>query len=147
MNKPALPIIETVVGEPSSQIESQILNVLNDYNEQWTHHIEQRPNLAIVLREPGGGNVVGGLLATDEYNWLFVKYLAVPAEFRGLGFGTALMKRCEEIARNRGYFGVFFDTIEPRAKGFYERLGFKVFGELEGSENTIPRFFLKKRLI
>jgi hypothetical protein len=55
------------------------------------------------------------------------------------------MAEAETIARTRGYIGVWLDTFEFQAKPFYERLGYEVFGQLEGAQGAIARYFLKKR--
>nr|WP_223215835.1 GNAT family N-acetyltransferase [Rhizobium herbae] len=79
------------------------------------------------------------------YGWAFVKYLAIPDEYRGQGLGSRLIQEAETLARARGYIGVWLDTFEFQARPFYEKLGYQVFGELEGGPNAIPRYFLKKR--
>jgi GNAT superfamily N-acetyltransferase len=140
------PFVEIVAGEPASRDMDQMLKVLRDYNAQWTTHIADKPNLAILLRDTEGGDVIGGLYATDEYNWMFIKYLVVPETLRGTGLGSRLMRDAEAIARERGYFGLFLDTFEFQARPFYEKLGFEVFGSLEGNDETPARFFLKKKL-
>ncbi|WP_160007060.1 GNAT family N-acetyltransferase [Rhizobium sp. 18055] len=140
------PFIEIVAGEPDPGDKDQLLNILRGYNAQWTAHIADRPHLAILARSKEGGDVIGGLFASDEYNWLFIKYLVMQEEFRGMGLGSRLMRDAETIARERGYFGLFLDTFEFQAKPFYEKLGYEVFGSLEGNHETPARFFLKKRL-
>lgn len=54
------------------------------------------------------------------------------------------MQEAERIARDRGYVGIWLDTFEFQAKPFYEKLGYTVFGALEGLPGAIPRYFLKK---
>jgi GNAT superfamily N-acetyltransferase len=81
----------------------------------------------------------------DGYGWAFVRYLAVPEKYRGLGLGRRLMDEAEKIARARSYIGMWLDTFEFQARPFYEKLGFELFGELEGGPGAVPRYFLKKR--
>jgi predicted GNAT family N-acyltransferase len=58
--------------------------------------------------------------------------LAVVAEYRGRGVGTAILERLIEEARNRGYERVFLHA-QIQALGFYKKFGFvsdeKVFTE------------------
>lgn len=140
------PFVEIVSGEPDARDRDQLLNALRRYNAQRTAHVAEKPHLAILVRTHEGGDAIGGLYADDEYNWLFIKYLVVKEEFRGTGLGSRLMREAEAIARERGYFGLFLDTFEFQARPFYEKLGFEVFGSLEGNHETPARFFLKKRL-
>ncbi len=138
--------VDILDGEPDDHDTDRLLEILLEYNAAWTAHIAEKPHLAILLRKEEGGEVIGGLYARDEYNWLFIKYLVVPQEFRGMGLGSQLMRHAEAVARERGYLGLFLDTFEFQARPFYEKLGFEVFGSLEGDQETPARFFLKKRL-
>ena len=88
---------------------------------------------------------VGGLWGKTVYDWLFVEWLAVPDEHRGKGLGTALIQEAEGIARANDCVGIWLDTFEFQARGFYEKLGFEVFGVLEDHPVGQCRFFLRKR--
>lgn len=140
------PTLEILADEPSADQRDQLLKLLLDFNGRHTAHLIERPDLGILLRAPDTAEIVGGLYASDEYNWLFIKYLIVPDALRGQGLGRALMTEAERIARTRGYLGLFLDTFDFQAKPFYLKLGFEQFGELEGTAETPRRFFLKKLL-
>ena len=57
----------------------------------------------------------------------------MPETLRGRGIGTDLLRRAEAEALVRGCHGAWLDTFEFQARGFYERLGYRCFGELGGS--------------
>ena len=141
-----LPVLEILADEPTAQESRQILKLLLDFNALHTAHLIERPDLGILLRDPDTFEIIGGLYAVDEYNWLFIKYLVVPEALRGEGFGTRLMAEAERVARERDCAGIFLDTYDFQAKPFYLKLGFEQFGELEGDAQTPRRFFLKKLL-
>jgi GNAT superfamily N-acetyltransferase len=90
---------------------------------------------------------VGGLWGRTGYDWLFVELLFVPESMRGRGVGTDLMRRAEREAAARGCHGAWLDTFEFQARGFYERLGYECFGELQRYPVGSARFFLKKGLV
>ena len=46
----------------------------------------------------------------------------------------------------RGCHGLWLDTYAFQARAFYERLGFAVFGQIDGPAPMFPRFFMSKRL-
>jgi len=140
------PTLELLADAPSADQRDQLLKLLLDFNGRYTGHIVERPDLGILLRHPDTAEIVGGLYASDEYNWLFIKYLVVPDALRGQGLGRALMTEAERVARERGYLGIFLDTFDFQARPFYLKLGFEQFGELEGNADTPRRFFLKKVL-
>ncbi|WP_426125288.1 GNAT family N-acetyltransferase [Pararhizobium sp. PWRC1-1] len=139
------PIIDIIPENASQQDAATILAVLDQHAALHIGAIEEQPDFAILLRDPDTQAVVGGLYGMDGFGWAFVKYLAVPDEYRGQGLGSRLLAEAEAIARARGYIGVWLDTFEFQARPFYEKLGYTVFGELEGAPNAIPRYFLKKR--
>jgi GNAT superfamily N-acetyltransferase len=74
-----------------------------------------------------------------------VELLAVPEEHRGAGYGIRLMEQAERIARVNECIGLWLDTYEFQARGFYEKLGFEVFGTLDDHPVGQRRFFLRKR--
>ncbi len=55
------------------------------------------------------------------------------------------MERAEEIARANDCVGVWLNTSEFQARGFYEKLGFEVFGALDDYPVGQQTFFLRKR--
>ena len=105
-------------------------------------HIEP---LALLLEQTDGRSV-GGLWGRFGYDWLFVQYLAVPDTHRRGGWGRRLMERAEEMARQRHCAGIWLDTYEFQARGFYEKLGFELFGQLADFPPGHRRFFLQKKL-
>ena len=141
-----LPVLEILPDELTAEETGQILKLLLDFNAVHTAHLIERPHLGILLRDPDTFEIIGGLYAVDEYNWLFIKYLVVPEALRGQGFGARLMAEAERVARERDCAGIFLDTFDFQAKPFYLKLGFEQFGELEGDAETPRRFFLKKVL-
>jgi GNAT superfamily N-acetyltransferase len=80
-----------------------------------------------------------------SYDWLFVELLFVPEADRGRSLGTALIGQAEALARKRGCVGLWLETFAFQARGFYERLGFTVFGTLEDNPVGHSHFFLRKR--
>lgn len=74
--------------------------------------------------------------STDERPYIpfiYLNYLAVQAGFQGQKLGTLLLidalKRCAEVARNVGLYGVALNALSDRAAGLYDRYGFRVYGK------------------
>jgi len=129
---------------PTPEDREAVLAPLRAYNERQAGPAHAEP-LAILLKD-AEDRPVGGLWGRSSYGWLFVEYLAVPEELRGKQLGSALMKEAERIARERGCYGMWLDTFAFQARGFYEKLGFTVFGTLENHPRGSRRFFLSKTL-
>lgn len=91
--------------------------------------------------------VVGGLFGTIQMNWLKVSVMAVRKEHRGMGIGSNLLKRAEEMARERSCQRAYLDTMEYQGLEFYQKNGYQVVGELEDwDSHGHAKFFLVKRL-
>jgi GNAT superfamily N-acetyltransferase len=76
---------------------------------------------------------------------LFIRYLWVSDSLRGRGIGRELMAGAEAHALERGCHSAWLDTFSFQAPGFYPRLGYTVFGELDYPPGH-KRIFLQKRL-
>jgi predicted N-acetyltransferase YhbS len=92
------------------------------------------------------GRVVGGVLGHTKWQWMYIATLWVADSARGQGLGTQLMEAAEALARSRGCTNVSLDTFEYQAKPFYEKLGYTVFGTLEGYPPGYRQFHLTKHL-
>jgi GNAT superfamily N-acetyltransferase len=78
--------------------------------------------------------------------WLFVKALRVAQTYRSQGYGTQLLHAAENEARARDCIGVYLDTYSFQARPFYERQGYRVFGELPDHPPGGAKYYLAKRL-
>ncbi len=138
------PYCTTILRHHDPADRTAILSTLYAYN---TSKVATRTTdpLAILIKSEVGATV-GGLWGYFSYDWLFVELLAIPAALRGLGHGRDLMARAEEIARAEGCLGIWLETFEFQAKGFYEKLGFEPFAALEDHPRGMRRHILLKRL-
>jgi len=133
-----------ITEEAAPEQRAAILALLADYNGRQAGPAAITP-LSITLRD-AAGQIVGGLHAASAYDWLIIELVFVPETMRRCGVGAALLARAEEVARTRGCVGVWLDTFSFQARGFYERLGYRVFGTVEDHPVGAARYFLKKTL-
>lgn len=94
--------------------------------------------------ESASGELMGGLHGNFEWDFLVIKRLWVADSSKGKGLGTQLLKAAEDKAFKKGKKGVWLDTFEFQAKEFYEKLGYKVFGEIPHAAGEFNRYFLLK---
>jgi len=132
-----------LIAEPDDALRRAIQAPLAAYNDAIGGPSGHRP-LALAVRDEHG-DVAGGLWGHTAYGWLYTQLLAVPEAARGRGLGRALMLAAEAEARERGCAHAWVDTIFG-ARGFYERLGYSVFGELAEHPAGFTRSFLQKAL-
>jgi GNAT superfamily N-acetyltransferase len=92
------------------------------------------------------GTFLGGISGYGQLGWLFVKLLAVAPGARGSGVGAQLIVRAEVLARANNLAGVYLDTYEFQAPGFYEKLGYQAFGQLPAAGGHPQRIWFCKVL-
>jgi GNAT superfamily N-acetyltransferase len=132
-----------VEDQPGNADVEVLPNGLETFNEsQWPGHQPWRP-LAVFAREREA--IVAGLAGETYSSWLFIKYLWVSDALRVRGIGRALIGAAEERALERGCHSAWVDTFSFQAPGFYRKLGYEPFGELDYPPD-FKRIFFKKRL-
>lgn len=134
--------IELVLN-PTPEDYKVVIDGLVAFNEAQGGPARHQP-VCVALRDDDG-KTIGGLIGGTGYDWLHIELLHVPEAARGQGLGKQLMQRAEDFARERNLAGIWLDTFNFQARGFYEKLGYTVFGTLEGHPIGGSRFFLEKR--
>jgi GNAT superfamily N-acetyltransferase len=127
---------------PDGAARDPILRALIAYSESQSQPMSARPVAVLVKGE--GGEIVGGLWGRTAWGWLHMDTLYVPDALRGAGIGSQLVRTAEAEARRRGCLGAWLDTFSFQARGFYERLGYRVFGTIENQPPGHARHFLQK---
>ena len=122
-----------------------IVDGLNGFNREQAGYEDGRP-LAVLVRDPGTGRVVGGLTGRTSLGLLFVDLLYLPGELRGSGLGGELLRRAESEGRGRGCHSAVLYTISFQAPDFYRRHGWQVFGEVPCEPPGTSRVFMTKDL-
>ncbi|RDJ20905.1 GNAT family N-acetyltransferase [Bosea caraganae] len=100
--------------------------------------------VAVTLRE--GDDIVGGVVGQVWCGWLFIQLFWIDEAFRGGDRGTELIGKLEDEARAVGATHAYVDTFSFQAPGFYEKRGYRIFGELENFPVGHSRFWLTKAL-
>jgi GNAT superfamily N-acetyltransferase len=136
----------TLTDAPTPQMWKAIVEPLVAFNNSRIGQPEAYRPLVILLTDPGSDEILGGLYGNTLFSYLRVDLLYVPEAMRRNGIGRKLMTEAEAEAMRRGCHGVSLDTYSFQARGFYERLGYAVFGTLEDYPPGHSRFFLSKRL-
>jgi GNAT superfamily N-acetyltransferase len=134
----------TITDIADEEIRKAIVAPLVEYNSSQAGPSQGRP-IAVLVKDHAN-TVIGGLWGHTGYEWLFVQLLVIPAGLRGRGVGTEIMRLAEGEAIQRGCRGAWLDTFEFQARGFYERIGYKCFGELPNYPKGFSRYFMQKAL-
>lgn len=86
--------------------------------------------------------LVGGALGYIRYNWYYLEILWLDPEYRGRKIGSELLEKIKLYAREHNLTGIRLDTWDFQARGFYEKNGFRVFGELRDCPPGTIRYAL-----
>jgi GNAT superfamily N-acetyltransferase len=137
-------IIETYSHDPDTAARDALYDLLGADNTRKSG-LADRGSFAILIKAEPDGQAVGGLWGADDCGWAFIDLLYIPDHLQGQGLGTRLVEEAESIARRQGLMGIWTNTYDFQAGGFYAKLGFVEFGRLEGGRDVAGQLFLKKR--
>ena len=118
---------------------------LNAYNDEITRR-DDRKALAIVVRDPETGEVIGGMLGRSSLGLLFIELVYLPEALRNSGLGSTILKKFEQEGRRRGCINAVLYTISFQAPGFYEKHGWRKFGDIACHPTGVSRMFFTKEL-
>lgn len=135
----------SIEDQPSKADTQTLIRNLVSYNDTQAEKENWR-GLALFIRN-SRGEIMGGISGHTHWGWLFIGHLWVAEKLRGQGYGTNLMVQAEQEAAHRGCRHAYLDTFDFQALGFYEKLGYEVFGFLEDFPADHRRYFLRKRLL
>jgi GNAT superfamily N-acetyltransferase len=137
------PIV-TLTDAPSDAAKAAITDGLNDFNDAQSGGSDRQP-LAVLVNDPVTGQTLGGLLGRTSLGVLLIELFYLPDHLRGNGLGRRVVQQAEDEARRRGCVSAVLYTISFQAPGFYERCGYRRFGEVMGT-NGVSRHFMSKSL-
>jgi len=137
VQKPTIAVTDMI----DASIERAIGGGLNSFNDDATGVSDRRP-LAVVVKDPVTGEVAGGAIL----GLLFLDLFFLPEALRGLGLGTKVLRMFEEEGRRRGCRSAVLYTISFQAPEFYERNGWRRFGQIPCDPPGTSRIFMTKEL-
>jgi GNAT superfamily N-acetyltransferase len=133
-----------VTDQPSPDDVALIEDELVAYNVGRARPYNRRP-LHVFLRD-AQGRTIGGATGETNWGWLYVDCLWLPDDLRGDGWGARLLAAAEDEARQRGCRHARLFSYSFQAPGFYEKLGYRVFGVLEDYPPGERQVWLRKDL-
>jgi GNAT superfamily N-acetyltransferase len=99
-----------------------------------------------VVSDPDTNEVLGGITGRTSLGLLFIDLIFLPDELRGGGLGSRILELAEAEGRRRGCRAALLYTISFQAPRFYERHGWRVFGEIACDPPGTSRIFMTKAL-
>ena len=123
------------------------LRAFNDANSE--HHRAIRsaePTPLDILIKDAAGEILGGLIASTYWGWLELNVLWIAEGVRRHGYGRTLLRLAEAEARTRGCSHVMLTTYSFQARGFYEKEGYYVVGEMVDYPPGATYYWMRKDL-
>ena len=139
-----MEVVFRVAEDPHAPEIADVVAGLVRFNAANAPPQEHRP--LAVFASGGDGRLVGGASGYTHWGWLFVRTLWVHEDHRGAGVGRSLLELIESEAARRGCHSSHLDTYDFQAVGFYEKLGYRTFGELDNYPPGHRRYFLARPL-
>lgn len=137
-----------VTSSPSEQDLKTLSEGIQSFNQQHIPNdvvFEEDTKFAVFAKNDSG-EVEGGIRATGFWNYCIIELLWLSQDSRGLGIGAKLMAAAEQYALEQGFKYMRTETLSFQARPFYEKLGFKVFGELPDHPKGHTTYCLIKEL-
>lgn len=135
-------------AEELNKVLDLFLSVMtkNPYNETWNENTAKGELLEIYnngkdfcfIASEGAkdiGFIFSRLQPWEDGDHLIIEYVVVDPSSRKKGVGTALFRKTEKIARNKGVKNLhLISHRQAMAKDFWEKQGFKMQGVIEMSK-------------
>ncbi len=134
-----------VTDEVTPEMQAVVRRGLDEHNDEAVGYSD-RQAIAVMARDPETGMILGGAIGRSSLGLLFLELFHLPKSHRGVGLGGEILRRFEEEGRRRGCVAAVLYTISFQAPAFYERHGWRRFGEVACLPQGTSRIFLSKSL-
>lgn len=134
----------TITQNISTEHKDYVQNKMIAFNHMhFPEHLKgryQQLNMHVVNEE---GMPFGGIVGEFCWNWLEIQYLYVEPAQRKSGYGRALLRKAEELAKEKECDFIKVDTLSFQALDFYLKEGFHIYGRIENA-GSFTHYYLKK---
>ena len=122
-----------------------ITDGLRAYYVNQAGHYDFRP-LAVFVRDPQTGKVVGGLHGRSEFGLVYVAWFFLPEHLRRVRIGSRVLAMAEEEGRRRGCTRIALTTLSIEAPGFYKKQGYDIVATIDCEPPGLTRYYMMKNL-
>src|SRR5215468_5363725 len=136
----------SVTDELAAADAAVISDGLRAYYVSQAGYYNFRP-LAVFVREPRTGRVIGGLHGRSEFGLVYVAWFFLPEDRRRVRIGSRVLAMAEEEGRRRGCTRIALTTLSIEAPGFYQKQGYEVAATIDCDPPGLTRYYMMKRLV
>lgn len=124
------------ISGDTGQAEAFVLTGLKGFNDSVSpYHRAARATGAVnrlaVMLTDRTGRWLGGITGAVHWGWLEVKDFWIPERCRRAGWGKKILLEIERAGTELGATRAQLSTFSFQARGLYEKLGYRVVGELK----------------
>lgn len=136
-------IVEPILDAQPQDV-NDLLAGLRQYNHSQLWANEKKP-IASMLRHIDG-RIVGGVFGYVSWGWCLIELLWIDEPYRGHDLATTMMKKIEQYAIGEGISRFKLETGSFQALGFYKKLGYEVYAELDDYPIGETNYYMRKLL-
>jgi GNAT superfamily N-acetyltransferase len=122
-----------------------ITDGLGAYDLSQTGYSDFR-RLAVFVRDPQTGKVMGGLYGRSSFGLVYVDWLFLPEHLRRARIGSRVLAMAEEEGRRRGCTRIALTTLSVQAPGFYQKQGYDIAATIDCDPPGLTHYYMMKRL-
>ncbi|PGZ55734.1 acetyltransferase [Bacillus cereus] len=115
------------------------MSILTDEAKQLMEQV------SFVLKDEAG-KIFGGVTGIMYFYHLHIDFLWVDDSVRHDGYGSQLLHKIEDIAKEKGCRLILLDSFSFQAPEFYKKHGYREYGVVEDHPKGHSQHFLEKRL-
>lgn len=132
-----------VEGELHPEDKRAIIDGLLSHHSSKGH--PRKSDVYSIVLKDDTGKVHGGVIVSFLWNAMEIQSIWVDESVRQQGWGQKLMEMVEDEAIKRGCTLAYTNTFSWQAPEFYSKLGYTLYGKLEGfpEENSLSYYFKK----
>ena len=140
--------LNITVEQNPKQSDLQTISLgLQAHNEKYIGDAASEEELYFsVFAKNDAGEVIGGLRAVAEWDWLNIEVMWVNENFRKMQIGKQLLAKAEAFAIENNVFSASLETGSFQAREFYEKQGYEIFGTLDDYPLGHTMYYMKKSL-
>lgn len=149
MNFTPYHLVQTDVAVEADRafLQTQIRNLNNVVSPPHLHIRSHPPRPLDFFLRDAEEQIVGGLTAITYWSCLEIEELWFRADLRRHGYGHQLLALAEAEAQARGCTYAWLSTFSFQARGFYEKYGYRVIGQLTDYPPGATYFWLRKDFV
>lgn len=132
------------IEQPERADAEEISSRLIAFNREMVNRPDPVP-FTVAVRE-GDGRIRGGIRAIMHFDVLYIDHFWLDRDLQRGGLGARVIAAAEAEGKRRGANVSWLDTFSWQARPFYEKQGYKVFGELPYVAGKHRRYFMWKQL-